>query len=233
MQYRSVTQGAFFFATTRAVLAPSKTVLLRTRSATTLCTLHGRRTGQGRRRLPLIVWLTPKSAKESASDAEEVAVTTDGIDVPPAQATPALLLQADGVTVLAVEPDDNAPRTISVAKFATLHRPYHPHHPQGRTRRRRRQRKTGTPIAPRWLSLVHSGTAVLQEALAGSSARLTGNPTDCTRNAALHPGHHRQGARSPHKKHPYRYRYRYRHGRFHAVFGRAILAASIPCLAHR
>ena len=58
---------------------------------------------------PLIVWLAPKGEPPPS----EPSAAADSA----AQATPALLLQSDGASLLLIEPDDPAPRTISLADF--------------------------------------------------------------------------------------------------------------------
>ena len=62
---------------------------------------------------PLLVWLNVDQNVLDASQTQEMLT----IEQSPAQISPALILQADGINVLIVEHTDTAPNTISLAQF--------------------------------------------------------------------------------------------------------------------
>ncbi len=142
MKNKAVKQGAFFWAMqglcalhrkpfspalAQQQLAPPYTVEALARAAGA-CGFDARlrklkAAKLGKESFPIVVWLAPRPEQisqgsssldsqvlDSATSSEAVRLQTDHV-------APGLLLQADGNHVLIVEPEDPAPRTITVAEF--------------------------------------------------------------------------------------------------------------------
>ncbi|MBI1835144.1 MAG: hypothetical protein HYR92_05235 [Burkholderiales bacterium] len=66
---------------------------------------------------PLISWLQTQAVTPTGHGASAPTSTATSVTPTNAQATPALILQADSANVLLIEPGDATPRTMALAEF--------------------------------------------------------------------------------------------------------------------